>query len=157
MPGKAMVAAVARRGVGVHRAQAVLEPERRAQHVDLEHAQEVLPAQVHDQARDLDPRVVDEDVEAAEPLDGGGDRRLPARLVGDVERDGLPVDLRGDLRGVLDVADHHPRTGCGECPRHTGTEPLRAARDERATALEHSFSHLLSSVRWTVTDPTARS
>ena len=49
-------AAVAGRAVGPHRAQAVLDAERGAEDVDLEHPLEVGGLEVDDQARDLDAR-----------------------------------------------------------------------------------------------------
>ena len=137
-------AAVAGRAVGAHRPQAVLDAERRAEDVDLEHPSEVVGLGVDDQAGDLDARVVDEDVEPAELLDRGRDRGLPARLVGDVEVRGLTADALRGLRGqvVLEVADHHLRAGRGERLRHPGAEAVRAAGDERLPALEQPFSHL---------------
>ncbi len=65
----------------------MLDAERRAEEVDLEHRADVGGVEVHDQAGDLHARVVDDDVEAAQVVDGGGDRVLPAGVVGDVEVD----------------------------------------------------------------------
>ena len=64
--------------------------------------------------------------------------------------------LPGEI--VLHVADHHLRAGRGERLRHPRAEPLRAAGHERLAALEHAFSHLVSSLsRWTAPDPTTPS
>ena len=75
MPGKAIVAATEEMFTIAPPLPAVpsgriarrpcLMPERRAEDVDLEHLLEVLRLRVDDQRRDLDPRVVDEDVEPA--------------------------------------------------------------------------------------------
>ena len=65
-----------------HRAQPVLDPERRAEHVDVEHPAEVGGLGVDDQAREFNARVVDEDVEPAEAADRRRDGGFPRRLVG---------------------------------------------------------------------------
>ena len=80
----------------------MLDPERRAEHVDLEHPAEVGGLGVDDQARDLDAGVVDEDVEPAELLDRRRDGGLPRRLVADVEVRGLAAEpARGLGREVV--------------------------------------------------------
>jgi hypothetical protein len=63
-----------------------------ARDVDCEDRRLVLLARLVERgAADREPRVVDEDVEAAETFDGRGDEPLAARGVGDVE---LECDLR---------------------------------------------------------------
>ena len=59
-------AAVAGRAAGPHGAEAVLDAERGAEDVDLEHLADVVGVEVDDQAGDLDAGVVDQDVEPAE-------------------------------------------------------------------------------------------
>ena len=66
MPGKAMVAAtdatltthaaLARGAVGTHRAEGVLDAERRAEEVDLELLAHGIGVEVDEQAGDLDRR-----------------------------------------------------------------------------------------------------
>ena len=80
-------AAGAGRAARAHGPQAVLDAERGAEDVDLQHRADVLGVHLGDQAGDLDAGVVDQDVQPAELrhglLDGGG----PAGVVGDVEGD----------------------------------------------------------------------
>ena len=98
----------------------MLDAERGTEHVDLEHLADVVRIQVHDQAGDLDPGVVDQDVQAAEFADRVGDGQLPARVVGHVEREeggggaGLFQFVGGGLAEVFpDIADDDGRSGPG--------------------------------------------
>ena len=80
MPGKAMVAATEAMlmiappwpagAAGAHGAERVLDAERGAEHVDLEHLAGGSGVEVDEQAGDLDAGVVDEDVQAAEQAGG---------------------------------------------------------------------------------------
>src|SRR6267378_1356492 len=88
MPGKAMVAATDAmlttappRPAGAHGAEGVLDAERGAQDVDVEHLADIVRIQVDDQARDLHAGVVDHDVQAAELGDRALDAPLPAAVV----------------------------------------------------------------------------
>ena len=65
----------------------MLHAQRRAENVDVEHPADLGGVDLRDQAGDLDPSVVDEDVQPAEVLDRLSDRGLPAGVVGDVEGD----------------------------------------------------------------------
>ena len=69
---------VAGRAARPHRAEAVLDAERGAEHVDLEHPADALRVEVDQQAGDLDARVVDQDVETAQVRDGLRHRLRPA-------------------------------------------------------------------------------
>ena len=93
--------------------------------------------EIDQEGGDLDAGVVDQDVEAAELVDGRGDRGLPRRLVGDVEPggSGLAPALgdRGGRRGaelLLQVADHHRGTRCRQGPGHALAEALRPTRHQ---------------------------
>ena len=63
-------AARARQPAGTHRAQSVLAAQRGAQHVGVEHPAGVVRAEVHQQAGDLCPGVVHQDVQAARVAGG---------------------------------------------------------------------------------------
>ena len=117
MPGNAIVAATEEMlmiapplpagAVGTHRAQAVLEAERGAEDVDLEHRADVVRVDLGDQAGDLDAGVVDQDVEPAELVDGGGDGVLPARR----RRSRRGARSRGPLARAPS-ATFSPRSSC---------------------------------------------
>src|SRR5207244_7246730 len=93
-------AAAAGRAAGAHGAEGVLDAERGAQDVDLEHLADIVWVQVDDQAGNLDAGVVDDDVEAAELGDRALDAQLPAVVVGHVQR-----EERGVAAGLLDRVD----------------------------------------------------
>src|SRR2546421_1841551 len=80
-------ATLARRTPWAHGPERVLDAECGTEDVDLEHPEDVLRVEVYDQFRDLDPGVVHHDVQAVEFGDRPCDRRLPARVIGHVQRD----------------------------------------------------------------------
>lgn len=112
----------------------MLEAEGGAQDVDLEHRPDLLRGDLGEQAGDLDAGVVDQQIEAAQQVDGRTDRVLPAALVGDVELD-EPVaaaEVVGDpLAGLgLEIADHHGGAGGDQCSGHALAETLGPAGDQ---------------------------
>ena len=118
-----------------------LAPEQRRLEVDLERL--VVAAGV-DAERGAEVRVgrriVDQDVEAAEPFDGGGDGPLARVVVAGVA--GEDVDLAGHLgRGGLELillaaVEHHLRAGRRERRRDRLADALRCAADECDLAVE---------------------
>ena len=88
--------------------------ERCSEDVDLTHTADVVRIEVDHQRGNLDACVVDEDVEAAESLRGGGDCLFPVGVVGDVQLYEAGFDsartnsLCGGTTLVFEnVADHH--------------------------------------------------
>jgi hypothetical protein len=121
MPGNAIVAAteatlmtqppLPAAPAGPHGAEGVLDPQRGAEDVDVELAAGLPRLEVDEQAGDLDPGVVHQDVEPAQSRDCGGDCGVLAGVVGDVEVD-VDVTLAerlGDLGAeiLLEVGHHH--------------------------------------------------
>jgi hypothetical protein len=122
---------------GPHRAEGVLEAQRRPEDVDLQHPAYVSRVEVGDQTGDLDPGVVDDDVQPAQLGDRLRDGRFPARVLGHVERDepgggtGLPQRLGRRLAQLLlDVADDDGGTGPGKGLGHPGTQSASTARHQ---------------------------
>ena len=99
-------------------------------------AEELCSRQVYVQGllpiRPPDPRVVDEDVEAAETLDGGPDRFFDVSLVRDVSGNGDRPGLFGQCSKGLRTAPgcDHRRTFDNETPDDRGTDPGTTARHE---------------------------
>src|SRR6202044_3970292 len=115
----------------------MLDAEGGTEHVDLEHLADVARLELDDQAGDLHPGVVDQDVQAAELADRHADGALTAGVVGDVQRDehrggtGSAELIGGRLAEVLpDVADGNGRSSTGERLRHACAESARAAGDQ---------------------------
>jgi hypothetical protein len=128
---------VAATDAGTHSPERVLDAQGRAQHVDLEHAPEVGGLDVDEQAGDLDPGVVDQDVQAAEGADGLRHGLVPARLASHVQRHeladraGLAQRVGGLLAQLLlDVGDDDGRPGPGQGFRHAVAEPAGPAGDQ---------------------------
>jgi hypothetical protein len=110
--------AVSGRAAGTHGPEGVLDAERGAEHVHVEHLADVVRVEVDHQLGDLDTGVVNEDVQAAELGDGALDGPFPARVVGHVERleGGVAAGLLDRVDGGLaqflaDIADHHGGPG----------------------------------------------
>ena len=88
-------------------------------------------------------RVVDQDVDLAEAVDGLRHQGLDRRLVADVERaaghgvGAMPArNLRGERRAVLDIGDHHARAFGGERQRIMPADALGAAGDDRGLSFK---------------------
>src|SRR6266567_3121829 len=145
-------AAAAGRAAGAHGAEGVLDAERGAEDVDLEHLADVVRVEVDDQAGNLDAGVVDHDVHAAELGDRARDASLPAVVVGDVQREergvtaGFLDRVDGGLAEFLaDVADDDGRAGPGQRLGHPGAEAARPAGDQGLASgqVVHAHVHLL--------------
>ena len=161
MPGKAMVAAteamlmmlppLPAAPAGPHGAQAVLDAERRAEEVDVEHLADLVGLDLGEQAGDLDAGVVDQDVEAAEVLDRLADGLLPAVVAGHVEGDEavLLTQPLGDRPTglLLEVGDHHGGAGVGQRAGHPLPEPLGPSGDQGLAAGQFEHAHGDSSGR----------
>ena len=81
------------------------------------------------------PWRVDEDVEAAQPLDRLGEAAAQVVAVGEVGAHGDAAQLGGRLVRALRAAEHgHARTGVGERTRQPAPDPAAAARHERAAS-----------------------
>src|SRR5690606_12674055 len=95
-----------------------------------------------------DPRIVDEDVKAAPPLEGSIDQGLNVSSVDDITRQAkrLTVEGRGRLMGAraVEVADDHRGSGLGEASGHGQTETLSTTGDDGDLVLEQSHVVLLS-------------
>src|SRR5439155_17872773 len=97
---------------------------------------------VGEEAELVHPGVVDEDVERAAR---GLDRRARGVGIGDVEMDGVAVDLGRDLRGavVVEVADPHLGPLRGQAANGRRSDPAGAAGYERLPVLEpHRRQHM---------------
>jgi hypothetical protein len=88
-------------------------------------------------------RIVESDVQAAEPLDAGVQRRLDVVLTRDIAADGerLTAALLDQARRLLvavsgDVGDHHACTFAGERKRGGAADAARRAGDERDLPVE---------------------
>jgi hypothetical protein len=85
-------------------------------------------------------RVVDEDVERAEPLERGVDDTLPRSIVAGVR--GADLDLAAHLGGggfeplLLAAVDHHLCTRCCELGSDRPADPPRGTCDERDLAIQ---------------------
>src|SRR5690606_8734449 len=95
------------------------------------------------------PRVVDQDVDAAEVGDGGGDHALDLLAVGHVDIEEASADLVGDglAGGLVDLCDEHAGTLGGEAPRDAGADAVTATGDHRDAAGKTSLSHDAHPVR----------
>ena len=108
------------------------ELERRGQ-VHLDHLVPVGEVVVDGLGGATDPVRVDEDVEAAQPVDRLVEAAAQGVAVGEVGADGDAAELCGCLVGALRAAeDGHARTGLDERARDPAPDPAAAARDERA-------------------------
>ena len=96
----------------------MLHAEQRADDIHVDHAAQTDDVDVGNQRRNLDTRIVDQDIKAADLLDHGGHCFLPLRFIGDIEMHeaGLGA-FRGQTRGgfateiIQDIADDHGRAG----------------------------------------------
>ena len=97
IPGKAIVAATEETlitappcpaaPVRTHRPEGVLDARGDPEDVDLQHQPDVLRVEIHYQRGDLDTGIVDQQVESTELGDRAGDRRRPAVVIRDIQRD----------------------------------------------------------------------
>jgi hypothetical protein len=95
-----------------------------------------------DALRRGDPRAAHADAHRAVPLTRAGDGPLEPGGVGDVADEPEAADLRrdGGHRLLVEVDDRHLRPARGEKPRRRSTHTGRAARDDRAVAVDlHGF------------------
>ena len=122
-----------------------LAPEQRRLEVDLERL--VVPAGIDAERRTevrIGRRVVDQDVQATEPFDGGRDRPLARIVVAGVA--GEHVDLTGHLRRrgleliLLAAVEHHLGAGCRERGGDRLADALRCAGDECDLAVQSEIS-----------------
>ena len=82
-----------------------------------------------------DPVRVDEDVEAAQPLDRLVEAAAQVVAVGEVGAHGDAAQLGRRLVGALRAAEHgHARARVGERAREPAPDPAAAARHERAAS-----------------------
>ena len=104
------------------------EDEAADVHVELE--VDVLRAQRLDVAADADAGRVDEDVEAAVPLDVLRHEPLAVLLLGDVRSDGECAELLGRCLYALGVArrEREREALLGEHPRDREADPSRSSR-----------------------------
>jgi AcrR family transcriptional regulator len=120
-----------------HRAERVLDAQRGADDVYVQHATGLDRVEVDDQAGDLDPGIVDQDVEAAERVDGVGDRVFPGGLLGDIEGDelrggpGLPQALHGGLAQVVAVTAQRCAPGVTQDDRTCSVAEVVESKQER--------------------------
>jgi hypothetical protein len=136
--------------VRAHDGKGVLGHVERAAHVDRQHALEDVVGVVDD-PRDVaeDAGVGERDVEAAEALDRGRDRRAHLRGVGHVGDRGcrhVVAELGHERlqRLVVEVADHDARTLGGEQPGGGGADAAGAAGDQRDLVLEPLHGNCLT-------------
>ena len=113
-----------------------LRPQKDAIGVDVHDGVPSLDGHILDGSADADSGVVDEDIQLAEPLDGGGYGGVPIRLPRDVEPDENGVSARlvyerlGSLAFILqNVGDDDLRPFPRENPRFRRPHPPRPARD----------------------------
>src|SRR6266540_5672849 len=100
-------------------------------------------------------RVVDENVDASEALDRGGDHLLHRLRVGYVSDDGkrlaaCPLDLARDGLSFLQVRpgiDDDGRATCAERERNPSADVASGAGDDRDAAFEFLVRHLYCSPR----------
>jgi hypothetical protein len=123
---------------------AVLHPEEHASEVDHDHAFEILDRAFRCGCLlAFDACVVEEDVEAAETLDGGADHPGNVVLIGNVgqDRDGMPAgpfDLICDVLGaaLFPVGYNDVRPLAGEEQRRRPADPGGTAGDDRCLPVE---------------------
>jgi hypothetical protein len=116
--------------------------------VDSEHGRLVLLARLVERcAPEGEAGVVEEDVEAAEPVEGLGDEPVAALRIGHVEREGdLGLEPLDAARAPGD-AD----TGAGKGPGGRPADPRGGAGHDRALAREVELGHRATLVMWPVT------
>jgi hypothetical protein len=123
----------------------VLDTECGAEQVDLEHLACLCRIEVGEQAGDLDPGVVDQDVEPAQLPGRLRDGGRPVVVVGDVEvHEAVSLAERlGDLGSqvVLQVGDDHGGARLRKGVGHALTEALGAAGHEGLAAGEVEICH----------------
>ena len=113
-----------------------LHGEQRSGNVDLEQLLIVVAGDFGNRRRGEDRRVVDQDINAAERIDGRGHRRVDAVLICHVhlDRDGGVTDIRGGLAGAgdIDIGDGDPRAFAGiDLCEMTADAPCRAGDQRR--------------------------
>ncbi len=126
----------------------MLQAERGADDVHVEHAAQFDGLDVGHQRGDLDAGVVDQDVEAAERVDRGLHRGEPVVFLGHIElhEAGLRAAGRQLAHRVATlrrehVADHHRRAGGRESLRHAFTEAARTSGDQGLSAGQVELVH----------------
>ena len=113
-------------------------------HVELE--VDVLRGQCLDVAADADAGRVDEDVEAAVPVDVLGHGPLAVLVLGHIRSDGERAKLGGRGLHALGISsrEREREAFLGEHPRDREADPSRSSRDERASChgliLAHAYS-----------------
>jgi hypothetical protein len=131
--------------VAAHGAQAVLHAQRGAEDVDVEHLADVGRLDLGDHAGDLDPGVVDQDVQATHLVDGLTDGPFPGLVVGDVEGDEavLLAEPLGDGPPglLLEVGDDHGGAGARDRLGHPFAEALGPAGDQGPAAGQFEHAH----------------
>ncbi len=120
-----------------------------AAQVDRDHGVPLLVGHVEEHPVTRHAGVVDDDVEPAVPVDGGGDHRVGGRPLADVAGHdrGLAAAAADLLRRLVaragQVVDDDPGAGVGEGQRLGATQPGSGAGDDRDLAVEagaHSSS-----------------
>src|SRR6202171_5081409 len=113
MAGNAVVAATA-----AHCPKRMFHAETGADDVDVAHPAQILRPEIDDERGNLNACIVDQDIVATERGDGGCDRLLPLRVVGDVQfhKASLGACFCKTAGGFLaeigeNVADHHGSAG----------------------------------------------
>ncbi len=126
-----------------HRCDGGARAEERAAEVDRQQSLELAPVLFLDRAHPVDRRIVDEDVEAAEPFRGRRHHALPVLLVRHVVREeqGVLTDVGGHRLPAFPqhVGQDDGRAFACEQARLRLALPLRRAGDDRDLALETSW------------------
>lgn len=121
-------------------------PQASAQHA-VEHVVSLLLQQ---DVRGQGYRVVDQHVQAAEPLDRPTDRGEDVRLAPDIgankgrRAESLYLLKRPGARLLVDLDDHDGRALARVCPSDPSPDPLATARDQGRLAVKSSHRTLLS-------------
>ncbi|MNF88902.1 hypothetical protein D3C84_714060 [compost metagenome] len=94
--------------------------------------------------------IVDQDVQAAEPLDGHLDGRLDIHLAGNVGLDEqgpgsqcLQLLLHGPAADLVELGDQHCGTGLSKTQRHPSPDSTASAGNQRHLLLQQLHSEFL--------------
>ena len=135
--------------------------------VGVEHAPPLIEREILRRLADVDPRVVDQNVQPAAPCDRFTDHRVDRFLVGHVHADGEGIgaerlELANRRTRLLRVArrDDDACPGLGETAGHAQSDPAIAAGDDGDPAAQvEQAAHLILSMwvrNWIVRPPAAR-
>ena len=130
--------------LGDHPRRGGLRAQEQAGQVDVDHAAERLEVELAQRPHRVDPRVVDEDVDAAEALDGRADHALDALGIADVAVHGQSAVCSQGLQGLgrmlaggeVKVCDDDARARLVQAAGDAEPDPHRTAGDDRGAAGE---------------------